>query len=104
MPLPPKNVSVSSFGKDQITLEWQPSANFLQVSYRVNISSHFWNSTSLTADNETNHVFVGLHSGTRYELVVQTEVDGRFSSPETESKSTGETLRPALIFRLTGLK
>lgn len=94
-PLPPKNVSVSSFGKDQITLEWQPSANFLEVSYRVNISSRFWNnSASLTADNDTSHVFGGLHSGTRYELAVRTEIDGRFSTPETESQCTGETLRP----------
>nr|XP_046235969.1 fibronectin [Scatophagus argus] len=79
-PLPPTDLSIPFFDKQQITLQWKAPANTAAVTYSVKISSSFWgHSWSLTVNDKTNHTFSDLKSGTKYDFEIQTVAGGNSS-------------------------
>lgn len=92
VPLPPTNVTVSSFNKHHITFTWRPPLNAATLTYSLKISSDFWGySQSEMVQNQNRHTFSGLQSGTRYWFEVRTVAGKNLSTPANIFHSTGET-------------
>lgn len=92
VPLPPTDVTVSSFGKDHITFTWRPPLNAAPLTYSLKISSDFWGYChSEMVQKQTSHTLSGLKSGTRYRFEVRTVAGEKLSTPANIFHSTGET-------------
>ncbi|XP_076581731.1 receptor-type tyrosine-protein phosphatase eta [Chaetodon auriga] len=88
LPSLPTHVTVSSFDKDKIALQWRAPANTAAVNYSIRISSSFWGHSWSVTTSETNHTFHNLMSGTNYTFELRTEVDGMSSAPANLSHFT----------------